>query len=168
MSACALCAESFVLQDAWYLGSYHSLMCPHLVEPCCRLLLAYLSWSSKLYLAGTSYSLVGNTPKSRCKGRPRLLEPAKKTSVIMPACSQAPANRIAVELYLTLALGHVQIWGVLVVVGLTGWWSIDSTRQGLALALVSAVVCPLAEIVLMNVGGLWHYPYADFMGIVSW
>jgi hypothetical protein len=63
---------------------------------------------------------------------------------------------------------HVQIWGVLVVVGVTGWWSIDSTRQGLALALVAAAVCPVAEILLMNVGGLWHYPYPDAFGIVSW
>jgi hypothetical protein len=81
------------------------------------LLYAYLSWSSKLYVADTPYSL---------------------------------------------------IWGVLVVVGATGWWSIDSTRQGLALALVAAAVCPAAEILLMNVGGLWHYPHPDAFGIVSW
>lgn len=66
------------------------------------------------------------------------------------------------------ACASLQIWGVLVVVGASGWWSIDSTRQGLALALVSFAVCPLAEIVLMNAFGLWHYPQADFQGITSW
>lgn len=79
----------------------------------------------------------------------------------------AAGRRVGLSLQ-PIAPCHVQIWGVLVVVGATGWWSIDSTRQGLALALVAAAVCPLAEIGLMNVGGLWHYPHPDAFGIVSW
>ena len=29
-------------------------------------------------------------------------------------------------------------------------------------------VCPFAELALMKVFGLWHYPRADFLGITSW
>lgn len=57
---------------------------------------------------------------------------------------------------------------MLLAVGAGAWAAVDGTRQGLALALVSAAVCPVAEVLLMEVVGLWHYPSADVFGITSW
>ncbi|PRW59595.1 luminal binding Bip2 [Chlorella sorokiniana] len=50
----------------------------------------------------------------------------------------------------------------------------DSTKQGLALALLCAVACPASELMLMHIGQLWHYPEATLFteiphsGIPSW
>jgi len=47
----------------------------------------------------------------------------------------------------------------------------QGTRAGLLLALVSALVCPVAELGLTHFLGLWHYPRADLFGaegIVTW
>lgn len=63
---------------------------------------------------------------------------------------------------------YSQIWAVLLAVGTGAWTAVDGTKQGLALALVSAAVCPAAEILLMEFVGLWHYPSADVFGITSW
>ena len=56
------------------------------------------------------------------------------------------------------------------------WLAVDRTPTGAALALATAAAAPLAELVLMNSFGVWHYPRADFFlsslgdreGIVSW
>jgi hypothetical protein len=56
------------------------------------------------------------------------------------------------------------------------WLSLDRTATGAALAVVTAAAAPLAELLLMNLFGVWHYPRADFFlgalgdteGIVSW
>jgi endoplasmic reticulum chaperone BiP len=60
------------------------------------------------------------------------------------------------------------------------WWLFDRTGRGLALALLCAVVAPLAEAELMELCGSWHYPRADVsvpalfpsglpaVGFVSW
>lgn len=49
----------------------------------------------------------------------------------------------------------------------------DSTKQGLALALLCALGAPLVELVLMQSVGLWHYPGGDLHtsvagGICRW
>ena len=139
----------------------------------CRLLYAYLSWSSKLYVADTPYSLVSGCECLLERPEPCNLCIKPKGIDTLPPCRKAAKHALAASRRVGVSLQpiapcHVQIWGVLVVVGATGWWSIDSTRQGLALALAAAAVCPLAEIGLMNVGGLWHYPQPDAFGIVSW
>ena len=56
------------------------------------------------------------------------------------------------------------------------WLSLDRTSAGAALALATAAAAPLAELLLMNAFGVWHYPRADLFltllgdrkGIVSW
>ncbi len=65
-----------------------------------------------------------------------------------------------------------QEWAVLASGGTVAWWALDRTVAGAGLAVLSATVCPLAELVLMRFGGLWHYPRADALlggvGLVSW
>ena len=55
-----------------------------------------------------------------------------------------------------------QMWVVLLAVGALAWRATDGTRPALLLALVSAAVCPVAELGLEHFLGLWHYPRADF------
>lgn len=42
------------------------------------------------------------------------------------------------------------------------WLFLDGTATGLAVAALTAVAAPLAELALMNAVGVWHYPRADF------
>lgn len=56
------------------------------------------------------------------------------------------------------------------------WLCLDRTPTGGALALATSVAAPLAELLLMNLLGVWHYPRADLFlaslgdnkGIISW
>lgn len=43
----------------------------------------------------------------------------------------------------------------------------DSTKQGLVLAVICAVGAPAAELLLMGLLHLWHYPAADFYPDIS-
>lgn len=38
----------------------------------------------------------------------------------------------------------------------------DGTKQGLTLAVLTAVAAPAAELVLMHYFGVWHYPQGNF------
>ena len=52
---------------------------------------------------------------------------------------------------------------------LVGVWAVfDCTEQGLAMAVLTAVAGPVAEIFLINVLHLYHYNNPDFLGIPSW
>ena len=52
---------------------------------------------------------------------------------------------------------------------LAGVWAVfDCTEQGLAMAVLTAVAGPVAEIFLINVLHLYHYNNPDFLGIPSW
>ncbi|KAL4458410.1 hypothetical protein ABPG75_013275 [Micractinium tetrahymenae] len=50
----------------------------------------------------------------------------------------------------------------------------DSTKQGLALALLCALACPAAELMIMHILQLWHYPGATLFteiphsGMLAW
>ena len=56
---------------------------------------------------------------------------------------------------------------ILAAVGAANWRAFDSTRQGLALAAVCALVAPAAELVIMRWLGLWHYPRPDVFGALG-
>lgn len=50
-----------------------------------------------------------------------------------------------------------------------GVWAVfDFTEQGLAMAVLTAVAGPAAEVLLINVLHLYHYNNPDFWGIPSW
>ena len=74
-------------------------------------------------------------------------------TTVDPAFPDAP--RYAVDA--ALAASGVGAWGVF-----------DGTRQGLVVAVATAVAGPLAEIFLINVLHLYHYSDPDFFGIPSW
>lgn len=62
-------------------------------------------------------------------------------------------------------------WGVDVVLatwGLSVWGTFDRTKQGFAMAVLTALAGPAAEIVLINVLGLYHYENPDWAGIPTW
>ena len=66
---------------------------------------------------------------------------------------------------------YVQIAAVLALCGAVNWQVFDKTKQGLLLALLSAVAAPLSELVIINVFGLWQYPHPDIFGaggVPSW
>ncbi|PSC68359.1 luminal binding Bip2 [Micractinium conductrix] len=50
----------------------------------------------------------------------------------------------------------------------------DGTKQGLALGLLCALVCPASELMLMHILQLWHYPEATILteiphsGMLAW
>ena len=74
-------------------------------------------------------------------------------TTVDPAFPDAP--RYAVDA--ALAASGVGAWGVF-----------DGTRQGLVVAVATAVAGPLAEIFLINVTHLYHYENPDLFGIPSW
>jgi len=43
----------------------------------------------------------------------------------------------------------------------------DSTKQGMAFAVLCAVGAPVAELVLMQSVGLWHYPHGDLAAAIA-
>jgi len=65
------------------------------------------------------------------------------------------------------------IWITLGALGYIGWFVTDGTKQGAAMGLLAAMVCPLAEVVLMATAHVWHYPQGDLRlldgpSITSW
>lgn len=66
------------------------------------------------------------------------------------------------------------ISAALAVCAATNYLVFDGTKQGLALAVLCAVACPGAELMLMHILQLWHYPEATLFteiphsGIPSW
>ena len=52
--------------------------------------------------------------------------------------------------------------------GVGAWGVFDGTRQGLVVAVATAVAGPLTEIFLINVTHLYHYENPDVFGIPSW
>ncbi|KXZ44974.1 hypothetical protein GPECTOR_60g752 [Gonium pectorale] len=62
-----------------------------------------------------------------------------------------------------------QIHAVLGTAALVNWRVFDGTRQGIALALLCGLGAPAAELVLLQLAHLWHYPRADLGdNFVSW
>lgn len=96
----------------------------------------------------------------------------------LPSSSPSPApppSTPVVACYAALAAGltlsatlHSQgdippptIAACLALFSAANWWLFDRTPRGLALAVLCAVVAPLAEAQLMARFGSWHYPRAD-------
>ena len=70
-----------------------------------------------------------------------------------------------------LLAATMQMWVVLGSVAFVNWFVFEKTKQGLALAVLCAVVAPLSELVLINFLHLWHYPQPDWFGdrgVPSW
>lgn len=67
-----------------------------------------------------------------------------------------------------------QISLVLAATAAANYLAFDSTKQGLALALLCALVCPASELMLMHILQLWHYPQATLFteiphsGMLAW
>jgi endoplasmic reticulum chaperone BiP len=55
-------------------------------------------------------------------------------------------------------------------VAVANWAVFDRTKQGIALAALCALGAPAAELVLLQIVPLWHYPRGDILGgaFVSW
>ncbi|GLC71905.1 hypothetical protein PLESTF_001179400 [Pleodorina starrii] len=68
--------------------------------------------------------------------------------------------------------GGVPYWQIHLILGsaaLLNWRLFDGTRQGILLALLCGLGAPAAELLLLQVVPLWHYPRADLGGaFVSW
>ena len=79
-------------------------------------------------------------------------------SAVMYA-QQAPPDHIAAALAAAAAANYL---------------AFDGTKQGLGLALLCALACPGAELMLMHICEVWHYPGANAFteiphsGIPSW
>jgi len=52
--------------------------------------------------------------------------------------------------------------------GLGAWAAFDNTKQGFAMATLTAVAGPATEIVLINAFHLYAYTSPDFFGIPAW
>jgi hypothetical protein len=57
---------------------------------------------------------------------------------------------------------------VLAVSGVGLWAAVDGTQQGFAMALLTAIAGPAAEIALINVLGLYQYTLPDVFGVPTW
>ena len=57
---------------------------------------------------------------------------------------------------------------LLAISGIAAWWGFDRTAQGFAMASLTAVAGPLAEIGLINVAHLYAYASPDFLGVPTW
>ncbi len=57
---------------------------------------------------------------------------------------------------------------VLFCTGVAHWWVFDGTRQGLCMALLTAVCGPLIEIGLINFGQLYEYMHPQVLGVPTW
>ena len=57
---------------------------------------------------------------------------------------------------------------VLAVSGLAAWWGFDRTAQGFAMASLTALAGPAAEIFLINVAHLYAYAAPDVLGVPTW
>lgn len=66
---------------------------------------------------------------------------------------------------------YLGIHAILSLLAAANWKVFDSTRQGLALALLCGFAAPLSELVLINGFGVWQYPHPDVFGpggVPSW
>lgn len=57
---------------------------------------------------------------------------------------------------------------ILLLTGVAHWWCFDGTRQGLGMALLTAVGGPVIEITLINAFHLYHYEHPAIWGIPTW
>ncbi|KAG2454437.1 hypothetical protein HYH02_001456 [Chlamydomonas schloesseri] len=107
------------------------------------------------------------------------LSPSPETDSIRQRCNEtfyvaAAFGVLAglLQLSATLYDSNVPYWQIHAILGtaaLVNWKLFDGTRQGIALALLCGVGAPLAEVVLLQLVPLWHYPRADLGGVfVSW
>jgi hypothetical protein len=75
--------------------------------------------------------------------------------------------QISATLY-SQGLDPEKIAVVLASLTVANWSAFDRTTQGAALAALCALAAPASEVALNALFGLWHYPHADFYGVVSW
>jgi heat shock protein 5 len=88
--------------------------------------------------------------------------PNPPTPLTIAACYASLAGGLALSAFLHAnEVPPSQIAAALAIFAGFNFAAFDRTRRGLALALLCAVVAPLAEAQLMARFGTWHYPRAD-------
>jgi hypothetical protein len=111
----------------------------------------------------------------KCPGKPVTGWEPKKTSVALAVSffaaqyffSGALATTIENPFHMeTMPRATVDV--LLAVSGIANWWGFDRTAQGFAMASLTAVAGPLAEIGLINVAHLYAYASPDFLGVPTW
>jgi hypothetical protein len=66
------------------------------------------------------------------------------------------------------SLGSTEINAILIAIAAAGYAIFDRTAAGFVLSTLTAIAGPIAELILINYGGLYSYTHADFYGICSW
>jgi len=113
---------------------------------------------------------------SACPGRPVTgWEPAPKTVALAVAFfaaqyffSGALATTVENPFGIPNETPRVAVDVVLAVSGLAAWWGFDRTAQGFAMASLTAIAGPAAEIFLINVAHLYAYAAPDVLGVPTW
>ena len=113
---------------------------------------------------------------SACPGRPVTgWEPAPKTVALAVAFfaaqyffSGALATTVENPFGIPNETPRVAVDVVLAVSGLAAWWGFDRTAQGFAMASLTALAGPAAEIFLINVAHLYAYAAPDVLGVPTW
>lgn len=111
-----------------------------------------------------------------CPGRPVTgWEPAPKTVALAVAFfaaqyffSGALATTVENPFGIPNETPRVAVDVVLAVSGLAAWWGFDRTAQGFAMASLTALAGPAAEIFLINVAHLYAYAAPDVLGVPTW
>ncbi|GLC33771.1 hypothetical protein PLESTB_000113700 [Pleodorina starrii] len=107
------------------------------------------------------------------------LNPSPETTAVRSRCNDVGFVALAfgvlaalLQLSATLYDNGVPYWQIHLILGsaaLLNWRLFDGTRQGILLALLCGLGAPAAELLLLQVVPLWHYPRADLGGaFVSW
>ena len=111
----------------------------------------------------------------KCPGKPVTGWEPKKTTVALAVSffaaqyffSGALATAIENPFHMeTMPRATVDV--LLALSGIANWWGFDRTAQGFAMASLTAVAGPLAEIGLINVAHLYAYASPDFLGVPTW
>ncbi|GFR49434.1 hypothetical protein Agub_g11492 [Astrephomene gubernaculifera] len=107
------------------------------------------------------------------------LNPSEATSAVQSRCNDVGFVALSfgvlaglLQLSATTYEQGVPYWQIHLALGtaaLLNWRIFDGTRQGLLLAVLCGVGAPAAEVLLLQLAPLWHYPRADVGGVlVSW
>jgi len=108
--------------------------------------------------AAAEQTLAEQTPADQTPTPP---PPALGNNVAACYASLAAGLALSASLHSVGTAPPAAIAACLALFAAGNWWLFDRSGRGLALALLCALVAPLAEAELMARFGAWHYPRAD-------